>query len=127
MSGPEFRRSAGGEGDADADEADSRDQRLVELLRATHDELEDVKCRYIDVRAALNNAQEENKERADMIQVLRDHARLLEAQNETLSTEVRALENRVLQVQSERYVDDRYFLLVPQSFIRRLLVVPCNP
>uniref|UniRef100_A0A914W4A3 Calponin-homology (CH) domain-containing protein n=1 Tax=Plectus sambesii TaxID=2011161 RepID=A0A914W4A3_9BILA len=102
LSGPEFRRSP-----PEADESDGREQRLVELLRATHDELEDLKCRYVDVRAALNSAQDENKERTDMVQVLRDHARLLESQNEGLSTEVRAFENRLLQVQSERDKDRR--------------------
>lgn len=48
-----------------------REQQLVDLLKNTHEEHEELMCKYLEVRSALRSSEEENQERHEMITVLR--------------------------------------------------------
>ncbi len=77
-----------------------RDQKLIELLKSTHEEHEDLKCKYVAIHGSLSVVQEELTQRAEMVGVLKDRNRILELQLESISGDRKTLEEQVEELKS---------------------------
>lgn len=84
-----------------------REQQLVDLLKNTHEEHEELACKYDEVRAALKMANEEKVERTELVEILRDRARLLENQIETLTGEKKTSEDQLRECKQQLDRDRR--------------------
>lgn len=93
-----------------------REQKLIDLLKSTHDEHEELLCKFDDIRSAFKTSDEEKREQQEMLEILKDRARLLEAQLEHANAGRKNLEENLYECKQQLDKDKREIMRVTNAY-----------